>query len=177
MKALETLARNYETQARNLSDEVQRLREAENEANETVQQLEATERRAHADQFRLEVAAAHTDPDTYAPGKPNSIDPVEQVSVSVIGEGLIQLRGPLKGINTIRTMIDQIDSPIGQVRVAVHTVQINGEKADRMEVVADQVQRYLDQGRFLSMQSGELLRRSIVQVAARKADEARQFYP
>ena len=56
------------------------------------------------------VAAAHEDPDTYVPGKPNNKDPVLQVSVSVIGEGLIQLRGPIKGINVIRTMINQIDA-------------------------------------------------------------------
>jgi len=33
-----------------------------------------------------------------APGAPGSVDPVEQVSISVIGEGVIQLRGPIKGM-------------------------------------------------------------------------------
>ena len=36
---------------------------------------------------------------------------------------------------------------------------------------------YIDQARFLTLQSGELLRRSVVQVAATRADEARGFNP
>ncbi len=93
------------------------------------------------------------------------------MSVSVIGEGLIQLRGPIKGINVIRTMINQIDAPVGQVRVSVHTVQINGEKGDRMEQVAGKIQRYIDHSRFLTLQSAEMLRKLIVHVAAQKAAE------
>ena len=108
------------------------------------------EDRARENQFRQEVAAAHEDPDTYAPGKTGSADPVRQVSVSVIGEGLIQLRGPIKGINMIRTMINQIDAPVGQVRVGIHTVQINGEHGDRMEKVAGRIQDYIDHSRFLT---------------------------
>src|SRR5690606_24434955 len=129
----------------------------------------ALEQRAREDQFRREVAAAHADPDTYVPGVPGSDDPVQQVSVSVIGEGLIHLRGPLKGVNTVRTMIDQIDQPVGQVRVAVHTVQINGEKQARMEDVANIIQMYIDHSRFLTTQTSEMLRKAVVQVASRKA--------
>ncbi|MCA9228194.1 MAG: hypothetical protein KDA47_21375, partial [Planctomycetales bacterium] len=147
------------------------------EANNRLAMAEAKERTARDEQFRREVAAAHADPDTYAPGVPASDDPVEQVSVSVIGEGLIHLRGPLKGINQIRTMIDQIDQPVGQVRVSVHSVQINGERAERMEEVAFLIQRYIDHARFLTMQCSEMLRKSVVQVAARKAEEAMAQYP
>ena len=50
----------------------------------------------------LEVAAAQEDPNSYVPGDPKSIDPVLQVSISVIGEGVLQLRGPIKGINIVR---------------------------------------------------------------------------
>ncbi len=35
----------------------------------------------------------------------------------MIGEGVIQLRGPIKGVKIIRTMINDIDTPAGQVRV------------------------------------------------------------
>lgn len=150
---------------------VQDLRQTESRATESWQASIAVEDQAREEQFRREVAAAHEDPDTYAEGKPKSRDPVEQVSISVIGEGLIQLRGPLKGVNVIRTMINQIDAPVGQVRVGVHTVQINGERGDRMEVVAGQIQRYIDHSRFLTLQSAEMLRRAIVQVAAQKAME------
>ena len=92
-------------------------------------------------------------------------DPVRQVSVSVIGEGLIQLRGPIKGVNIIRRMINQIDAPVGQVRINVHTVQINGEHGDRMEKVADRIQKYIDHSRFLTTRSAEILRKAVVKVA------------
>ncbi len=151
---------------------LQTARDKEVQTNEAVQAKGAEENRAKEEQFRLEVAAAHEDPDTYAPGDPNSEDPVRQVSVSVIGEGVIQLRGPIRGVNKIRTMINQIDGPVGQVKVAVHTVQINGEHGDRMEKVAGRIQRYIDHSRFLTSQTGQMLRRAVVQVAARKAEEA-----
>ncbi len=165
---------------RRVTDErsqVRAAREREFNDQQALRDAEAQEHRARERQFRLETAAAQADPDTYAEGVPTSFDPVEQVSISVIGEGLIQLRGPLKGINIVRTMIDQIDQPIGQVRVQVHTVQINGERADRMEEVAVAMQRQIDQARFLTLQSAELLRRAVVQVAAAKADEARAWAP
>jgi hypothetical protein len=152
--------------------EVEKARTAEaTQSNQRVRR-EQQEDRARENQFRQEVAAAHEDPDTYAPGKPTSVDPVLQVSVSVIGEGLIQLRGPIKGINEIRTMINQIDAPTSQVRVGIHTVQINGEHGDRMEKVATKIQDYVDHSRFLTAQSAQMLRNAVVKVAAMKAQEA-----
>ena len=145
----------------------------ENEFQRTVawQEQELRERRARETEFRRDVAAATADPNTYAPGIPDSDDPVMQVSISVIGEGLIQLRGPIKGINVIRIMINQIDAPVGQVRVAMHTMQVNGERGDRMEKVVANIQRYLDHSRFLTTQSAQMLRRSVGVVASRKAEE------
>ncbi len=168
---LETVAEQARNAAKAASDRVQALRPIEAAAAEAWHKATAAEDRARDEQFRREVAAAHADPDTFAPGNPNSKDPVNQVSVSVIGEGLIQLRGPIKGINTIRTMINQLDAPVGQVRVAVHTVQINGEKGDRMENVAGRIQRFVDHSRFLTLQSAEMLRKAIVTVAAQRASE------
>ncbi len=148
------------------------LRETEFQRTVAWQEQELRERRARETEFRRDVAAAAADPNTYAPGDPNSDDPVMQVSVSVIGEGLIQLRGPIKGINVIRIMINQIDAPVGQVRVAMHTVQVNGERGDRMEKVVANIQRYLDHSRFLTTQSSQMLRRAVGVVASRKAEEA-----
>jgi hypothetical protein len=177
LRQLESLTQTFANRVQELRTQVQTLRDDEVAANELAQRLESQEARAREEQFRREVAAAHADPDTYAPGVPTADDPVRQVSVSVIGEGLIHLRGPLKGVNTIRTMIDQIDQPVGQVRVSVHTVQINGERQERMEDVANIIQRYIDHARFLTMQSSEMLRKAIVQVASRKAEEAMALYP
>ena len=161
-------------QINGLQAEVQRLRAAEGESavEEIVDQQQ--EDRAREEQFRLEVAAAHEDPDHFAAGVPDSSDPVQQVSVSVIGEGLIQLRGPLKGINMIRIMINQIDAPAGQVRVAIHTVQVNGEKGKRMEVAVGKIKDDIDHSRFLTTQAAQMLRNAVVRVASRKADAVAQ---
>ncbi len=167
--AAETAARNDLALA---TGKLQAAREGEVRANETAQIKAANELRLREDQFRREVAAAKEDPDVHAPGKPTSLDPVQQCSISVIGEGLIQIRGPIKGLNIIRTMINQLDSPTGQVRIAVHTVQVNGERADRMEKVVANIQRYLDHSRFLTDQSAQMLRKAVTSVAARKAEEA-----
>jgi hypothetical protein len=172
IKLLQDVSGSLATRLEGLRQQVEHLRERENELSGVAQHLDRREQRAREEQFRREVAAAREDPDTYAPGVPGSDDPVRQVSVSVIGEGLIQLRGPIKGINIIRRMINQIDSPVGQVRVNLHTVQINGEHGNRMEQVADKIQKHLDHSRFLTSQSAEILRRAIVKVASRRAAEA-----
>src|SRR5262249_19924885 len=57
------------------------LRQAETASRETMDQAQTFEDRAKEDQFRKEVRLAHTDPDTYVPGKVESIDAVTQVSI------------------------------------------------------------------------------------------------
>lgn len=166
---LEQTVSDLRQEVRGLQDEAAKLRLL-------TQQHQAQEDRARENQFRLEVASAHEDPDTYAAGNLDSVDSVSQVSVSVIGEGLIQLRGPIAGINKIRTMIDQIDSPLGQVRVDVITVQLNGEDGHRLEEPVARVNGYIDLGRFLTSQSLALLRRAIQTEAARVAAEANSQY-
>ncbi len=95
----------------------------------------------------------------------------------MIGEGLIHLRGPLRGVNQVRIMIDQMDAPCGQTRVNIHSTQINGEEAEKLEIVANRIQTYIDQARFLTTQSGELLRKAVVHAASMRAEEARGLYP
>lgn len=162
----------FETLVQKSRDAVKTLQAQERELREKWNQSEAVEDRAVANQFRLDVQAAGTDPDTYVKGNKDSEDPVAQVTITVIGEGLLQLRGPLKGVNIVQTMINEIDSPVGQVRVGVHTVQINGEDGGKMEEVAARMQQYIDQSRFLTRQSGQLLRQAIATVASRKLMES-----
>ncbi len=151
---------------------VQTARDKEIKATNDSADAQAKEDRLREDQFRREVAAAQEDPDTYVGGVPTSNDPVAQVSISVIGEGVIQLRGPLSGINKIRQSINQIDQPVGQVRISIHTAQVNGEHGDRMEKVVNRIDNYIEHARFLTTHSTELLRQSILQVAAEKAMQA-----
>ncbi|MFN9041730.1 MAG: hypothetical protein ACK5YO_35910, partial [Planctomyces sp.] len=154
----ESNIRQEETIVRQLSSTVQSERDQEIKATAKWESLEQQERLKRDEQFRREVAAGNADPDTYVAGKPNSNDPVAQVSLAVAGEGLIQMRGPRKGVNEVHRMINEIDSPVGQVKVAIHTVQVNGEHGDRMQEVAFRIQSYIDHSRFLTMQSSQLLR-------------------
>ncbi|MCI0380261.1 MAG: hypothetical protein L0215_21965 [Gemmataceae bacterium] len=166
-----------QTRVNALQGEVQAKRAEELQKKEKSLGLEDKEARARQEQFRREVGAALEDPDTYAPGKKESVDQVLQVAISVIGESEIQLRGPIGGINIIRQMIHQIDSPTGMVKVAVHTVQINGERGDRMEKVAQRIQDHIDHSRFLTQQSSLMLRKAILTVASQKAEQARAWFP
>jgi hypothetical protein len=141
------------------------------ESQNTLKVLTSQDRedRARAKQFRQEVIAGTTDRDTYAPGDVKSVDPVQQVSLSVIGEGVIQLRGPSKGINKIARLIHQIDTPVGQVKVGIQTVQINGEHGDRMEYVYERIDKHIAQARFLTNESLQLFRRAVQEVASEVA--------
>jgi hypothetical protein len=154
-----------------MEQSVSNLRQTELIKQEESEQSDAKEARARAKQFRDEVTAAETDPDTYVAGDVDSEDPVTQVSISVIGEGLIQLRGPIKGINKVRTMINQIDSPVGQIKIGIFTVQVNGEKGDKMEKVVGDAESNIDLSRFLVNHSLELLRKAIQTEAATIANQ------
>ncbi len=107
-------------------------------------------------------------------GNLNSVDPVTQVSISVIGEGLLELRGPIKGINKIRTMINQIDSPVGQIKIGIFTVQVNGERGEKMEKCVTEAENHVDLSRFLVNQSLNTLRRCIQAEAAAIAEQCGQ---
>ncbi|MCA9216474.1 MAG: hypothetical protein KDB27_25570, partial [Planctomycetales bacterium] len=165
---------NVDAELQALEQQAADLRAEASRTNEESIDAQAKEDRARDSQFRLEVASAHADPDTYAAGKIESVDPVARVSVSVIGTGLIQLRGPQEGINTIRTMVHQIDAPVGQVKVDIATVQLNGERGEKLERAVTDSEAYVDLGRFLTSQSLLYLRQAIQQEAFRIAEENEQ---
>lgn len=166
---------NSQSTVQNLVRDVSTLEEHVSELKLKEQQAVEAEEKAAKDQFRREVSAAKADPDTYAPGDPNSIDPVSQVSISVIGEGVLHLRGPRAGVVRIREMIDQIDHPVGQVKIGIMTVQINGESGARMDNTLRRMEGHLSRGRFLAYVSEQLFKRSVSEVSARVA--ARHLHP
>jgi len=90
----------------------------------------------------------------------------------VVGTSRLQLRGPIKGLNKICRMIHQLDSPVGQVKIGIHTIQVNGEHGDRMDVVYERINREVAHSRFLVNASGQLLRRAVQEVADEVAIEA-----
>lgn len=164
----------FETNVAALEQTVASYRQTELIREEQSQVTAAKEDRLRAQQFRDEVSAAETDPDTYVAGNLNSVDPVTQVSISVIGEGLLELRGPIKGINKIRTMINQIDSPVGQIKIGIFTVQVNGERGEKMEKCVTESENHVDLSRFLVNQSLNTLRRCIQSEAAAIAEQCGQ---
>ncbi|MBI5759405.1 MAG: hypothetical protein HZA46_12875, partial [Planctomycetales bacterium] len=134
-----------------------------------VRTTQAKEDRAREKQFRLEVNAGKADPNTYAAANLDSVDPVTQCSLSVIGEGVIHVRGPVRGINKIARMLHQIDTPVGQVKVGIHTVQVNGEHGDRMELVYERIDKHIAQSRFLAHETAQTFRKAVMQVASEVA--------
>jgi len=160
----------------NLPGEIKNTQVAEIDYRERVLKAESTELRAAQEQFRREVAAGLSDLDTFVPGSITSQDPVTQVSISVVGTSRLQLRGPIKGINKIRRMIHQIDTPVGQVKIGIHTVQVNGEHGDRMDFVYERINREISHSRFLVNTSGRLLRRAVQEVATQVAYAVQEGY-
>ncbi|MFM8477953.1 MAG: hypothetical protein ACKOEO_19385, partial [Planctomycetaceae bacterium] len=161
-----------ELKTERLPSELTQRQQAEIAERQKVTEAEATELRASQEQFRREVAAGLADRNSYARGKLDSIDPVAQVSISVVGTSRLQLRGPIKGLNKICRMIHQLDSPVGQVKIGIHTIQVNGEHGDRMDVVYERINREVAHSRFLVNASGQLLRRAVQEVADEVAIEA-----
>lgn len=166
---LETAITAAQGQITSLRTDITRLSGLMNDEDQKLQELTLVEENQSAELFRREVQAEKTDLYTIGNGDPKSYDAVRQVTIKVIGEGLIHLRGPIKGVNLVRIMINQIDSPVGQVRIAMHTIQINGEDGKRMEIVADRIQKSIDQSRFLTVQSSQMLRKAIITVASEVA--------
>jgi hypothetical protein len=159
-----------------LPAQLQRQQEAEIRERNQVLQAEQRELRTSQEQFRQEVNAGLADRNSYAMGKPESKDPVAQVTISVVGTSRLQLRGPVKGLNKICRMIHQLDSPVGQVKVGIHTVQLNGEHGDRMDFVYERINQDIAHSRFLVNASGQLLRRAVQEVANEVALAADQGY-
>jgi hypothetical protein len=155
-----------------LPSELAQRQQTEIAERQKVGQAEASELRASQEQFRREVAAGLADRNSYARGNLDSVDPVAQVSISVVGTSRLQLRGPIKGLNKICRMIHQLDSPVGQVKIGIHTIQMNGEHGDRMDVVYERINREVAHSRFLVNASGQLLRRAVQEVADEVAIEA-----
>ena len=142
-------------------------------AEAEVLTAEQNEARTARTRFQAEVSAGTVDPDTYVPGNPNSWDPVAQVSISVIGEGVLFLRGPRQGVNEIRRMLDEIDHPVGQVKIGVMTIQLNGESGFQMDNTLRRIEGNLSLGRFLTYVTGQLFARAVSETARQIAFETK----
>jgi len=66
-------------------------------------------------------------------------------------------------------MVHQLDSPVGQVKLGIHTVQVNGEHGDRMDFVYERINEESAHSRFLVNTSSQMLRRALHEVASEVA--------
>ncbi|MCU0980262.1 MAG: hypothetical protein MUF25_14000, partial [Pirellulaceae bacterium] len=92
---------------------------------------------------------------------------VDQVRITVMGEGQLHLRGPLEGVNAIARMIHEIDQPVGQVKLGIHVVQFTGQEDSACDSAPGLVDRYLAHARQMSETSQSLFRAAMSAVAAR----------
>ncbi len=131
-----------------------------------IRLLEQQEQTLRAEAFRDQSprATAGTPLVAEAGDSGNALD---RVQITVVGEGLIHLRGPLEGVNAITRMIHEIDQPVGQVKIGIHVVQLSETEDAAMEGVPGMFERYLGHARQMSRTSQTLFRSALSNVAAR----------
>ena len=134
-----------------------------------LRQLEDDERRLQQQQFELESKLATVRSNLAAVADRHAQDPIARVAINVVGEGQIHLRGPIKGVNKIARIVHQIDKPVGQVKVGIHTIEINGGQGEAMEEVHDLIDKHIAHARFMSSQASLLFRRAVSRVAGELA--------
>jgi len=96
-----------------------------------------------------------------------SPDAIDRVRITVVGEGILHLRGPLAGVNAITRMIHEIDQPVGQVKLGIHVIQFTGSDDAAVEGVNGAVDRYLSHARRLCRSAQMLFRTALGNVASR----------
>jgi hypothetical protein len=117
------------------------------------------EREAALDRRRFERAAAPVD-QLLAPADPTATDPAGQVTISVLGKGMIHLQGPAAGVHRLARMVHEIDRPVGRVKVGLHTIQLELPDSDDIERLHDLVDQHIRHARQLTVRSMELFRQS-----------------
>jgi hypothetical protein len=117
------------------------------------------EKEASLEKRRFNVTATDRD-QILAPGDPQSSDPASQVTISVVGKGMIHLHGPAKGVHRLARMVHEIDRPVGRVKVGLHTIQFELPDAEHVERVHDMVDQHFRHAQQLTVRSMELFRQS-----------------
>lgn len=151
-------------------------------ALDQAKRLGGEEERYRSELFALQAEPTDARDDPYILGETSATDPVGQVTVNVVGEGQIHLRGPVAGVNKITRMVQAIDKPVGQVKIGIHSIQLNMDDQDRVDDVHELIERHVAHARFLSFQSVLLFRQAVAQVvgevleAHERGDEPNGFF-
>lgn len=131
-----------------------------------LQWLAEEEEWLRAESFRQESEAPRS-PRGLIMSPTGSADVIDQVRITVVGEGMLHLRGPLAGVNAITRMVHEIDQPVGQVKLGIHVVQFTGSDDAAVEGVNGAVDRYLSHARGLCRSAQMLFRTALGNVASR----------
>ena len=111
-----------------------------------------------------------TSPPMFTQGDPRAADPCSQVTLSVVGAGILHVHGPLKGINQIARMIHEIDRPVGQVKVGLYSIQLVLPSDQDVERAHDLIDEHVRHARVLTQRSEELFRKAFAEAAGKLND-------
>lgn len=141
---------------------------ARNAQAASLAEARATEESLRKQRFLLQ-STSMTDPALTA-GDPHSDDPVGRVTISVVGAGILHLHGPVKGVNLIARMIHEIDRPVGQVKVGLHSIQFELPTDQDVERAHDMIDEHVRHARLLTQRSEELFRRAFAETTTKLGD-------
>ncbi|MBX9656061.1 hypothetical protein K2Y11_20795, partial [bacterium] len=141
---------------------------ARNAQAASLAEARATEESLRKQRFLLQ-ADSVSDPALTA-GDPHSDDPVSRVTISVVGAGILHLHGPVKGVNLIARMIHEIDRPVGQVKVGLHSIQFELPTDQDVERAHDMIDDHVRHARLLTQRSEELFRRAFAEATTKLGD-------
>lgn len=128
--------------------------------------LSDQEQTLRADSFRNQSQRAASALPFVSEGR-ESFDAADRVSISVVGETQLHLRGPLKGVNAITKMIHEIDQPAGEVKIGIHVVQFTETEDFEPNSEPVSLDLFLGHARQMSQTSQALFRAALSNVAAR----------
>jgi hypothetical protein len=128
--------------------------------------LSNQEQSLRADAFRQQSQRAAATLPFVSEGR-ESFDAAEQVTISVVGETQVHLRGPLKGVNAITKMIHEIDQPAGEVKIGIHVAQFTETEDFEPNSEPVSLDLFLGHARQMSQTSQALFRAALSNVATR----------
>ena len=141
-----------------------------NTAAATQAEAQATEEGLREQRFLEDTNGRNWSSPTLTAGDPRGSDPCARVTISVVGAGILHLHGPIKGINHIARMIHEIDRPVGQVKVGLHSIQLELPSDQEVERAHDLIDDHVRHARLLTQRSEELFRKAFAESAGKLND-------
>ncbi|WP_417732865.1 hypothetical protein [Rosistilla oblonga] len=124
--------------------------------DQSLAQISANEQAIRAEAFRRGNESPVTTNNQMSEPSANSSDITQQVQIGVAGQGRLHLRGPLEGVNAITRMLHKLDQPVGQVKIGIHVLQLDGSNDEDIEDMHIAINEVLYHARFMARESQQL---------------------